>query len=218
MPRHGSKERSTRPNTAGLNARCALVLAAAALLAAGCGGGMKPGDSAVPAPSSPPSKLVEHLTSAARGMPTAGASQITNHTSTGLWSLTAVEGGKWFCFALGVPRVTIQSTCATRPQITREQILIHPGSTGRRSGVPAAYLVYGVVSPEVRALTVNLSDCTRIHVALNRRPLFWTFVPRTKVAHRIVPTKFSAKVGSKFIGWPLNGAGGVPAARCKATG
>jgi hypothetical protein len=145
-------------------------------------------------------------------MPVPGIAGIRHSSPTGLWSLNATARGKWFCFALGVPHSTIQSTCATRSQINSEHILIHAGATGQRGRNADADVVYGVVAPMVKSLTVSLSDCTRLHVSLNTRPLFWTFVPHAKVAHRIVPTRFRAKVGSRFLGWPLG------TARCKTSG
>lgn len=193
-----------QPDTAvvGLSVPFVLTLTLAVLCIAGCGGAAKGGGSTPNRPPSPPPhQLLKRLVAAAHGAPVPAVTRLRHPTPAGLWSLNAVANGKWFCFALGVPHVTIESTCATRSQISSEKVLIYPGAeAGQRRDGTNDYVVYGVVSARVRSLALGLSDCTRLRVPLNSRPLFWLFVPRAKLAHRILPTRLRAAVGSHVLG------------------
>jgi len=210
---------SARPTVAGLRIFLALTLTTAAL--AGCGGGAR-GDMArvQPEPASrPPGRILAHLSSAAQGARVRDALRLTHFDSGGLWTLSAVAGRKWFCLALNIPHTLIDSSCAVRAQIKSEQVLAYPRATPGRHGVgTSAYVVYGVVSPTVRSLTLRLSDCTTVPVSLEARPLFWAFVSPVKLADHIVPTRFAAATNSRAIREPLEPLGGSPRGRCAAGG
>jgi hypothetical protein len=178
-------------------------------------------DAVAPAgpPQSPPDpvarELVNRLALAARGVPERGVRQLTHVTSMGRWTLGSAGSGKWFCFALGVPRTTIESSCATRTQIARQKLLVYGGAAPRKQGSGwAAYVVYGVVSPLVQHLTVNLSDCTSLSVKLSKRPLFWVFVPAAKLARRVLPIAYVGYAGGKKLSSRLRPLGVAPRGGC----
>ena len=156
-------------------------------------------------------ELVDRLASAARGVPERGVRQFTHVTSTGRWTLGSAGAGKWFCFALGVPRTTIESSCATRTQIVRQKLLVYGGAVPRTRGSGwAAYVVYGVVSPLVQHLTVKLSDSTSLSVKLSKRPLFWVLVPAAKLARRVLPIAYIGYAGGKKVSGRLRPLGVAP--------
>jgi hypothetical protein len=210
---------SARLAKVGLSILFALAVTAPVL--AGCGGARKQGATGhgrQPAPH-PPSRILARLSSAAQGAGVLGAIRMTHSDVGGLWSLNAVTGRKWLCLALDVPDTLIGSSCATQTQIKKEHILIYPGAKPEKHGGGAiAYVVYGVVSPSVSALTVGLSDCTGLRVSLKTRPLFWVFVPHTKLANRIVPIRFTAVANSRAIRARLGPLGGSPRGQCAPRG
>jgi hypothetical protein len=167
-------------------------------------------------PPAPPHRLLAALASATRGIPARGVTQITHDTSTGAWSLDADKAGPWICFGLDVPREEIgESNCALRSQVAKEKLLIYPGAEPPKTGKrPVGYAVYGITASTVKSLTLKLSDCTRMHVQLDKRRLFWAFVPDAKVARGILPVAVAARTDSKVIREPLPPLGPPPRGSC----
>ena len=194
------------------------AICTASLVATGVAAG---GAAAAAAAAAPPAadpvsqQLLARLASAAHGIPVPAVRQLAHHTAAGPWTLGSASADGHFCFMLGVPGTTLESTCATRAQLLDRQLLVYAGAKPAHSGRGwDGYAVYGVVSPKVRSLTVMLSDCTKLPVRLSTRPLFWAFVPGAKLARHVIPTGFAGRIGPRVVRGPLLPLGAPARGRC----
>jgi hypothetical protein len=134
-----------------------------------------------------------------------------------VWRLAYIEASGRTCFLLLVPRTTQEGTCGLRADISRRQLLIYTGARPSRNDPSRmdGLVVYGLASKAVRSLRLELSDCSTIPVALAARPLFWVFLPREKLAHRVVPTSFVLSLRERRVVHSRLGGTGV-ASSCSA--
>ena len=89
-------------------------------------------------------------------------------------------------------------SCGNSRQLTPRPVLVYAGSRPdprhpRRIGET---VVYGMVSPAVRALRLGLSDCSTALLSLDVRPLFLVFVEHAKLRRGASPTSVTATLSS----------------------
>ena len=163
-----------------------------------------------PGPPAGAQKLLSRLASAARGAPERDV-RLFRH---GPWILASTRTSGQVCFALALVGTTLESTCATRAQLAGRPLLVSTGNEPRVSGHGwSDSVVYGFVSPDVRSLAVRLSDCTTLAARFSTRPLFWVFVPRAKLARRILPVGYVARIGPQVVRGELRPMSS-PSGRC----
>jgi hypothetical protein len=179
---------------------CVFAIASAALLT-----GERP-DSAKGRPAIPRRDVLSERTldelvvQAARAPAASGAWSrgslhvLTKDVSGQVWRLASLDTSERSCLVLIVPEITQEATCWRRADIARRPVVIYTGARpGRRDPSRSEeYVVYGRVSPAAESLRLRLSDCSKSVLSLEARPLFWTFVPRAKLAQGVSPQTFFA--------------------------
>jgi hypothetical protein len=129
------------------------------------------------------------------GEPKKGVFIVTRRVAGATWRLAYGTTVTDTCWALLVPRVTIEGGCGLRGRIARRPVSLYTGGT--RSGpAGAAYVVYGLVSAQVRALRVVFSDCSVEDVSLHARPLFWTVISGRRARNGVFAIRFAATLAS----------------------
>jgi hypothetical protein len=199
-------------------------MTAAAIALSGCGSTTK----TVPAPAPPPTshtvsappvgslELVSRLESAAHGASEPGVRLFRHNGPGGHWILASASMNGEVCFTVALVGTTLETSCATRAQLTGRPPLVYSSAKPSASGHGwDGYVVYGLVPANVDKLAVNLSDCTLRAVDLSTRPLFWAFVPRAKLARNILPVGYVAFTARRAIAGQLRPAG-IPSGRCSA--
>jgi hypothetical protein len=174
---------------------CIFAIAIAALLK---GRGL---DSATGRPDAPrrdvlSERLMHRLVAkAARTPATSGAWSrgslhvLNREVSAQVWRLASMDTPERSCLVLFVPQVSREATCWRRADIAKRPVAVYMGERPDRRDPSrsAEYVVYGRVSPTARSLRLVLSDCSASILSLDARPLFWTFVPRAKLAQGVSP-------------------------------
>ena len=150
-------------------------------------------------------QLYEEVGNAARRAPGAA----------GLWSsgqvdvLTAMSsGGRWrlaygatprrTCLVLVLPNLLSDGSCGYPARLAPRPVLVSAGSRPGPGGAdrPADTVVYGMVSPRVRELRLQLSDCSVMPLSVDARPLFLAFLSRAKLAKGVSPLNLTATLAS----------------------
>ena len=123
---------------------------------------------------------------------------LTAATSRGLWRLAYGHTSRRRCLVLVLPNLLADGSCGNSRQLTPRPVLVYAGSRPdprhpRRIGET---VVYGMVSPAVRALRLGLSDCSTALLSLDVRPLFGVFVEHAKLRRGASPTSVTATLSS----------------------
>jgi hypothetical protein len=156
-----------------------LALAAAGSFAALRSSG---GVAAAPQAAPPSLRLVRQLVRAAEKP----GSDVRRLTHDG-WRFAWARRRGLTCWVLIAPSRVHDGTCGRDAEVKAQPFLVYSQVT------PAAAVVYGVVSPAVRALRLVLSDCSILRVGLSSRPLFWSFVPRRKLRAGARPVRLQVR-------------------------
>lgn len=103
------------------------------------------------------------------------------------WRLAWARRRGLTCWVLITPSRLHDGTCGRNDEVVAQPFLVYSQISR------AAAVVYGVVSPAVRALRITLSDCSTLGVGLSSRPLFWSFVPRRKLTAGARPVRLEVR-------------------------
>lgn len=105
------------------------------------------------------------------------------------WHLVYSASPRRICWVLFAAGAASDGTCGAPAKIRASDFIAYSGSLapGRPEESPEAFVVYGRVSSRVKALQVLLSDCSTLDVPLPSRPIYWRFIPTSKLRARIYP-------------------------------
>jgi hypothetical protein len=118
--------------------------------------------------------------------------QVLAHTArSGTWKLALARRLGLTCWVLVAPGGRHQGTCGPTPDVRARPFLVYVENEYRpgRSDAPSTAIVYGLISPAVTSVDLTLSDCTRIPLSLSARPLFWMFVPASRLNSNTYPVR-----------------------------
>jgi hypothetical protein len=126
-----------------------------------------------------------------------GIRVLTQHVDGKMWRLAYSSNESVICWALILPHGHADGTCGARNKIRSNPLVGYSGALttgGPRSHT--VFVVYGGVWTRVKALRVQLSDCSMLRVDLSSRPIFWRFLPMEKVRKTVRPTQLVATLFS----------------------
>jgi hypothetical protein len=131
---------------------------------------------------------------------------LTQHVAGGTWHLAYSSNESRICWVVVVPRGPADGTCGAPNKIRSYPFV----ADGREldTGGPNSHVVsvvYGWAWARVKVLRVLLSDCSRLHVNLSSRPIYWRFIPQAKLREQVRPTQvigtlFSGKTEEALLG------------------